>query len=133
MNGEQLLQRLNAIYPHNRVAIEQIDETGAKVRQNVTERDTRLGNKVSGPAIMELVDVAGFCVCLPQLQADEDGVTIALHIHFLTPCESAQLYAHSVCIKSGKRIMVTEVSVYDSQSRLCAKGSVSYMRIPKAT
>lgn len=124
-----LQQRLATVYPHCRAQLVAVEAQTVRLQQKAQQHDWRMGNKISGPATMELADVAGFCAALLALDEGEDAVTFDLHIYFLRPCDSPVLHCAARPIKTGSRLIVTEACVYDDKQALCAKADISYVRI----
>ena len=124
-----LQQKLRDIYPHHRGVVISCDADRVVLMQAVQTHDLRFGDKVNGPAIMELVDVAGFCAAVSILAAAEDAVTVNLNIDFLAPCATETLHCNADLIKVGRRLITVEASVFDDHHVLCARSRMIYARI----
>ena len=130
MNLGQVKAKMLATYAHSLDSIDLSMVEGQIVLKQVMQaHDFRFGHKVCGPTIMRLVDVAGFCVLCPELDDQEDAVTVHLNVDFLSPCDTQVLYCQATPIKLGRRLCTVEAKVYDDQQALCACARLIYARI----
>src|SRR3970040_849093 len=88
-NAEEVLAFLTVEFPQafddpGKYVIEHLDETSITVRQRTDAAHLRPGGTVSGPTLMELVDVAAYFMLLAlHGEAARLCVTTNLHISFL--------------------------------------------------
>ena len=113
MNLEQARAFLDREFPQNTSIIEDIGPGSSVLRQAVSERHLRPGGTVSGPTMMTLADCAAYVAILGKIGEVALAVTTSLNINFLRKPEADRdLIAHCDLLKSGKRLMVCEISVY---------------------
>lgn len=60
------------------------------------------------------------------------GVTVSGEYHYLTPAKDAeQLFAAAKCIKSGKKILVFDVTVFSANDTVVGKGTFTTFLLDK--
>lgn len=79
-----------------------------------------------GAIVGFLADSAGFFACASTLP---EGVvtTVQFSVHLLRPAHRQALDVEARCIKSGKRILTSEMKVYDQKGRLLGAGTGTYV------
>jgi len=94
--------------------------TGPKV-------DGGVAGSVHGGILASLVDIAMLEAVLPTFEeGDQPGGTIDLGITYLRPSMGERIAVEANIVRRGREIVSTEVSVFDDQERLCARGRVLY-------
>jgi uncharacterized protein (TIGR00369 family) len=95
------------------LVIEEVNDTGARLRLNYHERHSRPGGTVSGPAMFTLADVAVYVAIIAALgEVGLDAVTTNMNINFLAKPEPRDLVASVRLIRLGRRLAVGEVQIY---------------------
>ena len=74
-----------------------------------------------GGFIASLADVAGGYAALTVMPEDADVLSSEFKINFLRPASADKLFAIGDVIKSGKTLVVVEVSVMDEEDVIIAK------------
>ncbi|NLY21589.1 MAG: PaaI family thioesterase [Tissierellia bacterium] len=74
-----------------------------------------------GGFIASLADVAGGYAALTVMPEDADVLSSEFKINFLRPASANKLFAIGDVIKSGKTLVVVEVSVMDEEDVIIAK------------
>lgn len=135
MNEQQLSAFLAERYPQIKdlnIRIEHIDEWSIRVRMPVTNRHLRPGGTVSGPTMMELVDVTMYLMVLGQIGPVELAVTTNLNINFLHRPELGDLIAMGQLLKLGESLAVGEVGIYsEDNTRPVAHATLTYSIPPQ--
>jgi acyl-CoA thioesterase len=86
-----------------------------------------VGGSVHGGVLAALVDIAMLQAIFSTFEPrDEPAGTADLNITYLRPALGAKIFADATVIKKGRQLVVTEVSIFDEQGRLCAKGRALY-------
>jgi uncharacterized protein (TIGR00369 family) len=81
-----------------------------------------------GGAIASLIDTA-VALAIAATSAPEDRfTTVELKINYLSSIRSGRARADARLIRNGRRIIVAECDVFDSNDKLCAKGLLTYIR-----
>ncbi|MES1943162.1 hypothetical protein PC39_03527 [Salinisphaera sp. PC39] len=100
---------------------------GAEVRVPFRENMVRLGDTVSGPVLMTLVDIALYAAVVGHVPDGEYGVTSHLNIEFLNRPPRAALAARCRILRRGRRQMTCTVSIEsESDGRLVAHATGAY-------
>lgn len=100
----------------------------ARVRLDIGPETPRgAGDGVHGGILATLVDIA----MLQALMATfAPGVrargTADLNITYLRPATGAAIFAEATVLREGRSLSVVEVSITDSEGRLCARGRTLY-------
>ena len=79
---------------------------------------------IHGGVVGALADTCGTAAALAATGADGFIATVSMNINYLAAA-TTDLTAVGVCVKPGKRIQVTEVSVTDANGRLVAKATIT--------
>ncbi len=74
-----------------------------------------------------LIDIAAGVLAGKQVGPDQDVTTADLNIHYLTPVVAGPARAEATIVRTGKRIIVTAVDVFDvGANRLAARATLSF-------
>lgn len=107
--------------------VEQVSDSGVRLRLPVTEAHGRPGGTVSGPALMGLADCTAWLAIVAQIGPVALSVTTSLHIDFLRKPALVDVHADGEILKLGKRLAVVEVAMrsVSSDDRI-ANAQVTY-------
>lgn len=87
-----------------------------------------VGGSVHGGLLALLIDAAMLEAMFPMFEpADMPAGTADLNITYLRPALGPKVFAEGSVLRKGKTLAVTEVSIFDSEGRLCAKGRTIYV------
>lgn len=93
-----------------------------------------VAGSVHGGLLAALVDIAMLRAVMTLLQPNERPAgTADLNITYLRPALGARITADATVIRKGRHLAVTEVSIFDAEGNLCAKGRTLYALRPAAT
>lgn len=111
------------------IELDLIEPGRAKLSVEVTEKLRQLAGIMHGGAIATLIDTA---VAFAILGASEPGdrfTTIEMKVNYLSSIREGRATADARLIRDGRRIVVADCDVFDTQGRLAAKGLLTYMRL----
>jgi acyl-CoA thioesterase len=109
--------------------LDSLEQGRAVLSVEVSEQLLQQQRIMHGGAIASLIDTA---VALAIAGISEPGdrfTTVEMKVNYLTPIKAGRAIADARLIKNGRRIVVGDCDVSDSQGRLAAKGLVTYIRI----
>jgi uncharacterized protein (TIGR00369 family) len=87
-----------------------------------------VGGSVHGGLLAMLVDVAMLEAMFPMFEPDDlPAGTADLNITYIRPALSPKVVAEATVLRKGKTLAVTEVSIFDAEGSLCAKGRTIYV------
>jgi acyl-coenzyme A thioesterase PaaI-like protein len=120
-------------FPQNKCLVEDIGDQSAVVRRKTGQADLRPGGTVSGPVLMEVADVALYVAILGNIGIVPLAVTTNLTINFLRkPLPDRDIMGICKLIKSGKSLVVGEVTLYSEGSHDAVAHAVGTYSIPPA-
>ncbi len=123
--GEFLGEVFPGVLDH--FVIEAVRPMRARVRMLFSDSRLRPGGTISGPSLMTLADTGLWVALLAMIGREPLSVTSHLDIDFLRKPDPADVVAHTVLHKIGKRLAVGDVLMYsDGESVPCARASVTY-------
>ncbi len=110
---EELNEFLVTQFPQTSIRVEAVSESGAQVRQTITQSELRPGGTVSGPVMFQVADCALYVGILGRIGIVPLAVTTNMNINFLRK-PSAERDIIGVCrlIKVGKTLAIGEVTIY---------------------
>ena len=136
MDRDELQAFLLAAFPDSPSThvVEDVAETGVRVRLPVTAANSRPGGTVSGPSLMALADTTAWLSVLAQIGPVALAVTTSLHIDFLRKPELVDVIAQGRLLKLGRRLAVTDVDIWSEgrAGELVAKAQVTYSIPPRS-
>lgn len=116
LTRDELVARLEEAFPEafneqSGIVIEAVWQGGCRVRQVFRGHSLRPGGTVSGPTMMALADVALYVALLASIGWVPLAVTTQLTINFLRKPAPDDLIAEARLLKTGRRLVVGEVSI----------------------
>ena len=117
--ADELTRLLSAEFPQvwshmSGLSIEEVWSGGCRLRQAFREHNLRPGATISGAAIMALGDYAVYVALLATIGWEPLAVTTSLNVNFLRKPGRADLLAECDLIKTGKRLVVGEVTIREA-------------------
>ena len=133
MDVDQLQVFLDAAFPGDLpYTVEEVTESGMRLRLAVDESNVRPGGTVSGPSLMALADCAAWLSIVGQIGPVALSVTTSLHIDFLRKPALVDVVAVGTILKLGSRLGVVEVALHTvADEALVAKAQVTYSIPPR--
>ncbi len=99
-----------------------------RIRLEPKPEMVRLGNIVSGPTLMGLVDFAAYAMVLAHVGPVAMAVTNSFNISFLRACRLAPIVADARLLKLGRKLATIDVRLWqDREARLIAQATVGYV------
>jgi uncharacterized protein (TIGR00369 family) len=118
-------------HPETGLAILQVTDRGATVRQGFHPRALRPGGTISGACMMMLTDFTMYVAVLAAVGWVPGAVTTNLNINFLSRPAPRALEAECRLIKLGRRLAVGEIGIRsEGEADLVAHATSTYA-IPK--
>jgi len=97
--------------------LEDITQSGVRMRAKYSDQFLRPGGTVSGPVLMALGDAAMYALVLSRIGPVELAVTTNLSINFLRKPQPGDVLAHARMLKLGKRLAVGEVYLFSDNAK----------------
>ena len=129
-------ERLRGLFQRVRYAkllgIELDEATRGAVKMHMDARaDLRqVSDVLHGGSIASLVDTAAAFAVITLLEPDQRATTSDLTIHYLRPVSSGSVTAEARVLRSGRRLSVVTVNVFDNAQALVATAVTTYIRLP---
>jgi acyl-CoA thioesterase len=95
----------------------------------VQQRHLQLAGVMHGGAIATLIDTAVAFAIVGASQPGARFTTVEMKVNYLNPIREGRVVADARLIRDGRRIVVADCDVTDSQGRLAAKGLLTYIRL----
>ena len=94
-------------------------------------RDDLKQNKglLHGGVIASLIDTAAAFAAVTLLEPGQSTTTVDLTVHYLRPLTEGQATAQARVLRSGRRMLVISVDVFDETEALAATALTSYLRL----
>lgn len=136
MTASEVSTYLDEVFPQIRtngddVSVIEVSPGTALVRLNADHKHLRPGGTVSGPTMFMLADLGAYAVILAHIGKVALAVTTNLNINFLMKPAPGALNATAAILKMGKRLVVTDISIRDSQDELVAHATATYSIPPR--
>ena len=78
-----------------------------------------------GGATCSLIDTVTYFAMRPMLNEDLPLLTLEMKVNFLRPIREGRITAEAEVLHAGRKVMVAQVRVTDSEGGLCAFGTVT--------
>ena len=118
----------NKLFERAGFKVVRVDDGYAEMTFPLSEDVKRRGNIVHGGIIMFAMDNTGGLAVMTRNEGN-DQVTVELKANFLEPLRKSPFRAVGRVVRAGRNIAVAEVDVFDSEGKLCAKGTGTWLYI----
>jgi acyl-CoA thioesterase len=109
------------------IELDSISSGRARLTLDVKPQHLQLAGVMHGGAVATLIDTA---VAFAIAGASEPSARFTkMKVNYLSAIHEGQIVAEAKLIRDGRRIVVAECDVTDSNGRLAAKGLLTYMRL----
>ena len=111
------------------IELDSVEPGRARLGLEVKQQHLQIAGIMHGGAIATLIDTA---VAFAIVGASEPGArftTIEMKVNYLSAIREGRIIADAKLIRDGRRIVVADCDVFDSNGRLAAKGLLTYMRL----
>ena len=109
------------------VVLDAIGDSRARLSVEVTERLKQPQGVMHGGAIATLIDTAVALAIVGTTETDERFTTVNMSVNYLSPVREGRVAAEARIVRKGRRIIVADCEVSDSDGKLIAKALVTYM------
>jgi uncharacterized protein (TIGR00369 family) len=131
---EEMQAYLAEVFPQSDIGetffVEEIRQSGARLRLRYNNRHLRPGGTISGPTMFALADVGLYVAILARIGRVALAVTTNLNINFLKKPPAADLIGEARLLKLGKRLAVGEVSIHSAGEEDLVAHAVGTYSIP---
>lgn len=108
--------------------LESIESGRAVLGVAVRTELLQLQGAMHGGAIASLIDTAVAFAIISVSQPQDRFTTVEMKVNYLAAIREGKVTATAWLIRNGRRIVVAECDVHDSQGRLAAKGLLTYIK-----
>ena len=109
----EIIEFLEAEYPHTGCTIEAVGDKSATVKLKVRDNHLRPGGTVSGPVLITVADVALYVAILGEIGIVPLAVTTNLNINFMRkPAPDRDIIGVCNLMKMGSSLAVGQVFLY---------------------
>ena len=115
------------------IEIEDIQPGRARLSVEVRKELLQLQGVMHGGAIASLIDTAVAFAIIGASDSDSRFTTVEMKVNYLSAIRDGRVIADARLIRDGRRIVVAECDVFDSQGHLAAKGLLTYIRLDERT
>jgi acyl-CoA thioesterase len=111
------------------IELDSIEEGRARLSLEVKRQHLQLAGVMHGGAIATIIDTAVAFAIVGASEPNARFTTIEMKVNYLSAIQEGRIVADAKLIRDGRRIVVAECDVFDSNGRLAAKGLLTYMRL----
>jgi len=111
------------------IELDSIEHGRARLSLEVRQQHLQLAGIMHGGAIATLIDTAVAFAIAGASKPGSRFTTIEMKVNYLRPIREGRVVADAKLIRDGRRIVVSDCDVYDSEGKLSAKGLLTYMRL----
>ena len=111
------------------IELDSIEHGRARLSLEVRQQHLQLAGIMHGGAIATLIDTAVAFAIVGASKPGSRFTTIEMKVNYLRPIREGRVIADARLIRDGRRIVVSDCDVYDSEGKLSAKGLLTYMRL----
>jgi acyl-CoA thioesterase len=115
------------------IEIDFIKPGHAQLSVEVRQELLQLQGVMHGGAIASLVDTAVAFAILGASGPEDRFTTVEMKVNYLSAIREGRVRAEARLIRDGRRIVVADCDVFDSNGRLAAKGLLTYIRLNERT
>jgi len=115
------------------IELDSIEAGRARLSLEVKPQHLQLAGIMHGGAIATLIDTAVAFAIVGASEPKARFSTIEMKVNYLSAIREGRIIAEAKLIRDGRRIVVAECDVIDSNGQLAAKGLLTYLRLNEAT
>jgi acyl-CoA thioesterase len=109
--------------------IDSIEPGRARLSVEVRQELLQLQGVMHGGAIASLIDTAVAFAIISVSEPQDRFTTVEMKVNYLSAIREGRAVADARLIRDGRRIIVADCDVFDSQGKLAAKGLLTYIRL----
>jgi acyl-CoA thioesterase len=111
------------------IELDYVESGRACLSVEVRDELLQLQNIMHGGAVATLIDTAVAFAIVGASQPGARFTTVEMKVNYLAPIRRGRVRAVAKLIRDGRRIVVADCDVLDSDNQLCAKGLLTYIRM----
>jgi len=111
------------------IEIDSIEPSRARLSVEVRQELLQLQGVMHGGAIATLIDTAVAFAIISVSEPQDRFTTVEMKVNYLSAIREGRVVADARLVRDGRRIIVADCDVFDSQGRLAAKGLLTYIRL----
>ena len=111
------------------IEIDSIEPSRARLSVEVRQELLQLQGVMHGGAIASLIDTAVAFAIISVSEPQDRFTTVEMKVNYLSAIREGRVVADARLIRDGRRIIVADCDVFDSNGRLAAKGLLTYIRL----
>ncbi len=111
------------------IEIDSIEPSRARLSVEVRQELLQLQGVMHGGAIASLIDTAVAFAIISVSEPQDRFTTVEMKVNYLSAIREGRVVADARLIRDGRRIIVADCDVFDSQGKLAAKGLLTYIRL----
>src|SRR6185295_5207812 len=115
------------------IEIDSIEPSRARLSVEVRQELLQLQGVMHGGAIASLIDTAVAFAIISVSEPQDRFTTVEMKVNYLSAIREGRVVADARLIRDGRRIIVADCDVFDSQGRLAAKGLLTYIMLNQRT
>ena len=111
------------------IEIVSIEEGRARLSVETRKELLQLQGVMHGGAIASLIDTAVAFAIISVSEPQARFTTVEMKVNYLSAIREGRVIADARIIRDGRRIVVADCDVFDSNGRLAAKWLLTYIRL----
>ncbi len=111
------------------IEIDSIEPSRARLSVEVRQELLQLQGVMHGGAIASLIDTAVAFAIISVSEPQDRFTTVEMKVNYLSAIREGRVVADARLVRDGRRIIVADCDVFDSEGRLAAKGLLTYIRL----
>lgn len=114
------------------LTVERWDEDGVRLRLPFRPELTNDGKVYHGGAVASLMDTAGAAAVWAghDFEKGARAATVSMTINYTGAGRKADLFADAVCVKRGRDLAFSEITITDAEDQPVATGTLVYRIVP---
>ncbi|MEP6705864.1 MAG: PaaI family thioesterase [Pyrinomonadaceae bacterium] len=112
------------------IELDEATRGSARMHMDARQDLRQVSDVLHGGSIASLIDTAAAFAVITMLEPDQSTTTSDLTIHYLRPVSSGSVAAEARVLRSGRRLLVVTVNVFDNLQALVATAVTTYIRLP---
>lgn len=115
------------------IELDSIEPGRARLSVEVRKELLQLQGVMHGGAIASLIDTAVAFAIIGANEPRDRFTTVEMKVNYLSAIRQGRVTAEARLVRNGRRIIVADCDLYDSEGRLAAKGLLTYIRLDADT
>jgi uncharacterized protein (TIGR00369 family) len=113
------------------LGIEMVGVDRGQAVMRILPRDDLRRNRgvLHGGATASLIDTAAAFAIMSVVSPGQTTSTVDLTVHYLRPILTGYVTAHARVVRTGRRIVIAAVDVFDDEKDLLATAVTTYIRV----